>query len=224
MPQCLVGNAMEKAKVTEEEQKQIRAAFTARTQIEVSTARNLIKEYAPIIKERRTRSWRRCSGLLKIYRCLGEYENELVKNSRDEWRRPSAICLEDQTVRQRTYVAIRTRGLRAGARGGVEPTDARHHSCYARCARHSPRAVGPNEETYLCRKGRPPRPGCQRACVQVGAAMAAPSSGTRWNSRGCAACVRMSRPSSSRRASPPHPDSARASSAESSGRPSTWAA
>ena len=80
VPQCLVGNAMEKAKVPEEEQQQIRAAFTARTQIEVSTARNLIKEYAPIIKERRTRSWRRCSGLLKIYRCLGEYENELVKN------------------------------------------------------------------------------------------------------------------------------------------------
>ena len=48
VPQCLAGNAMEKAKVPEEEQQQIRAAFTARTQIEVSTARNLIKEYAPL--------------------------------------------------------------------------------------------------------------------------------------------------------------------------------
>ena len=80
VPQCLVGNAMEKAKVPEEEQQQIRAAFTARTQIEVSTARNLIKEYAPLLREKRTRAWKKTGGLLKIYRCLGEYENELVKN------------------------------------------------------------------------------------------------------------------------------------------------
>ena len=80
VPQCLVGNAMEKAKVPEEEQKQVRAAFTARTQIEVSTARNLIKEYAPLLREKRTRAWKKTGGLLKIYRCLGEYENELVKN------------------------------------------------------------------------------------------------------------------------------------------------
>ena len=79
VPQCLVGNAMEKAKVTEEEQKQIRAAFTARTQIEVSTARNLIRKYAPIVRGKRTRAWPK-GGLITIYRCLGEYENELVKN------------------------------------------------------------------------------------------------------------------------------------------------
>ena len=64
---------------TEEEQKQIRAAFTARTQIEVSTARNLIRKYAPILRGTRTRAWPK-GGLITIYRCLGEYENELVKN------------------------------------------------------------------------------------------------------------------------------------------------
>ena len=81
VPQCLVGNAMEKAKVPEEEQQQIRDAFTARSQIEVSTARNLIKKYAPLGRDRRkrTRAWKKNPGLLTIYRCLGEYENELVK-------------------------------------------------------------------------------------------------------------------------------------------------
>ena len=79
VPQCLVGNAMEKAKVPEEEQKQIRDAFTARTQIEVSTARNLIRKYAPIVRGKRTRAWPK-GGLITIYRCLGEYENELVKD------------------------------------------------------------------------------------------------------------------------------------------------
>ena len=96
VPQCLVGDAMEKAKVPEEEQKQIRAAFTARTQIEVSTARNLIKEYAPLIPKKRTRAWPP-GGLITIYRCLGEYENELVKN-RHVMKPPPPqcpICLED---------------------------------------------------------------------------------------------------------------------------------
>ena len=97
VPQCLVGNAMEKAKVPEEEQQQIRAAFTARTQIEVSTARNLIKEYAPLLREKRTRAWKKTGGLLKIYRCLGEYENELVKNRYVTQVAPPQcpICRED---------------------------------------------------------------------------------------------------------------------------------
>ena len=96
VPQCLVGNAMEKAKVPEEEQKQIRAAFTARTQIEVSTARNLIRKYAPILRGTRTRA-RPKGGLITIYRCLGEYENELVKNRHVMKPPPEKcpICLED---------------------------------------------------------------------------------------------------------------------------------
>ena len=80
VPQCLVGNdAMQRAKVPLRVQKQVRAAFTARTQIEVSTARNLLNSYAPLARKRRTRVWPK-GGLITISRALREYEEWVVAN------------------------------------------------------------------------------------------------------------------------------------------------